>query len=58
MTKAGMTTTEFWLSLAVLMGATVLLGLGRITGADWLGVVATVGGTYNAARAVTKATGG
>ena len=56
--KVGTQTSEFWLSLAMLVAATFLVTLGKISGADWLGVSAVTTGVYTGSRAVVKATSG
>lgn len=59
--KSGIKTTEFWVTLACLVGTYVLVGLGRVASvqdaialtAPFLGVVG-----YNLARAKVKNGGG
>lgn len=52
----GRITTEFWLTLATLIAATVLLGIGKVTGEVWLGVVVGNGGVYALGRTMLKRT--
>lgn len=53
--REGKKTTEFWATLAVLVAATLLVAIGKITAEAWLGVAVGNGGIYTAARAFTKA---
>lgn len=52
--KEGIRTTEFWLSLGVIVCATILRALGEIDTAAWTTVAAGGSGVYAIARTVTK----
>lgn len=52
--KNGLATTEFWLTLAVLVAASVLLGLGKIDADQWMLVAGGSSGAYALARGLAK----
>jgi hypothetical protein len=52
--KAGLFTTEFWLTVITLICATVVLATGDIDADKWLFVVGGASGVYNISRGVAK----
>jgi len=52
--KPGTRTTEFWLALAALLCASVLLGLDKIDATVWVAVAAGVSGFYSVGRGLAK----
>jgi hypothetical protein len=52
--KPGLRTTEFWLTLAVIVAASVLLALGKIDQAAWLTAAGVSSGGYAISRGLAK----
>lgn len=52
--RPGLRTTEFALSALIVVCATILLALRRITPTDWTGLVGAVGAAYGVVRTVVK----
>lgn len=52
--KPGWKTSEFWKSLGVIVGATILLLTHHITPADWTAMTGGVAGIYTIARTWLK----
>lgn len=54
--KPGFKTTEFWLSLVALAGATVMLLSDQIDGTAWMVTLTGVTSAYSLARGTAKVT--
>lgn len=52
--KPGTRTTEFYVTIAVMVAAVILAVAGRIPGADALAACTAAGGTYSISRGIAK----
>ena len=57
MLKPGMYTSEFWISLAVIVTATFLNALDKLDSSTWATIVGGLAGVYTIGRSVTKLNG-
>ena len=57
MNKAGMYTSEFWISLAVLIACTFALAIDKLDSDTWAMMVSGIAGVYTIGRSVTKLNG-
>lgn len=54
MTKAGTSTTEFWMSIAIVLTATVLTAIGKLDSNSWGMIVGGLAGVYTMGRSLAK----
>lgn len=52
--KEGPKTSEFWVSIAIIVSATILMALGSISEALWGDITKFVGGAYVVSRGLAK----
>ena len=54
MSKPGYLTTEFWLSILIIVCGTVLVALSKIDASEWATIIAAVGIGYPTSRGLSK----
>lgn len=54
MNKSGTQTSEFWLTLGVLVGSCILLGMERISPEQWMVATGIVSAAYTGSRTMVK----